>query len=357
MKKYFVYQLKKSILPFALLALICAIIYVLPVAVEDYGFWNTHPDCNFVNLYTENILIVLGIMSVAAPTFFFAYKMNKRSVDMYYSLPISRTKIAAVHFICGFICIFAAFTVGYIAGVVTVIEKVRRIYLLNYLWIYFASIIPSLTLYTLSTFLYTRANTVVDGIIFIVLGLFALPVTYAIIHCVVVAAAGNGKVPSADGFLPWTALANVIDGLAPRIYGDMATGWQLIKPQNTSNYDYSVYMYDVCGVVGTVTFTLLAAAAAIGLFYTEKNCKAENCGQLSESIFGYKVCLPLYLFSLCMVCGDEVIMLSLVIFAAAALTFVYRRTIKIGKKQAVLFAIYLAVSIACGILVNLSHWI
>lgn len=355
MKKYFVYQLKKSILPFALLALACAIIYVLPVAVRDYGGWNSHPDYSYVNLHTENAIIALGIMSVASPTFFFAYKMNKRSVDMYYSLPLSRTKIAAVHFICGFICIFAAFTVGYIAGVVTVIEKVRRLYLLNYLWIYLASFVPSLTLYTLSGFLYTRANTVVDGIIFIVLGLFALSVTYAIIHSVVVAAAGNGKVPSADGFLPWKALESVIDGLAPRIYGDRTTGWDLTRPQGT--YGYAAYMYDVCGVVGTVTFTLLAVGAAFGLFFTEKNCKAENCGQISESIFGYKVCIPLYLFSLCMVCGDDVIMLSLVTFAAAALTLIYRRTIKIGKKQAVLFAIYLAVSIVCGILVNLSHWI
>lgn len=364
MKKYFNYQFKKSILPFALLALACAVIYVLPIAVENYDSWNTHPDYTYVKLYTGNSLVWLALMSVAAPVFFFAYKMNKRSVDMYFSLPLSRTKIAAVHFICGFGCIFAAFTTGYLLGFLLIISKVRRLYILNYLWIYLASIIPSLTLYTLSSFLYTRANTIIDGIIFIVAGLFVLPIVYVIIYSIGEAVNGANSMPAANGFMPWTAFEKLITSLCPRLYGDAGDKWTFYNP-DSYGYPHSSYLYDslyekytfdVTELVGMIAMTALAIDAAFGLFFTEKKCKAENCGQISESIFGYKTLIPLYLLSLGMVCITEIATMCMFLFAVVASAMVYRRTIKFGKKYAMLFAIYVAVSILCGILVNLRHF-
>lgn len=363
MKKYFIYRLKKCVLPFALLALACALIYVLPVAAKNYDYWNTHPECKYVTLYTDNALAMLALMSIAAPVFFFSYKMNKRSVDMHFSLPISRTKIAAVNFICGYLCVFAAFSTGYLLGFLMIVSKVRRLYLLNYLWIYLASIIPSLVFYTLSAFCFTRANTVIDGIVFIITGLFTVPIVYLIAYCIGVAANGAGAMPTVNGFLPWTAFDKIITCLGSRIYGGTGDVWEFYKPAYYEagyigyDYLYERYTSDVTELVGVITMTALGIAAAFGLFFTEKNCKAEKCGQVSDSIFGYKGCIPLYLLALCMVCGNDVLMLGLLACGAVALTIVYRRTVKLGKKHAVLLAIYLAVSILCGILVNLRYFL
>lgn len=352
MRKYFNYQFKKSLVVFALLALACTVISVFPVVVENYDFWNARPDAGYVDLYSQNALIVLIIACFAAPIFFFSYKMKERSVDMYYALPISRTKIAAVHFICGFICVYAAFSVGYLLNFLMVVIKVRRLLYINYLWLYLASFIPALSLYTLSAFCYTRANAVVDGIVFILAGTFALTIVYAIFHTIGVADKGVGSMPVVDGFFPWTCFERIINCIAPRIYGRAGDKWFL----RTAFYTQRMYAKDVSELVGVIAITVLSIAAGLGLFFTEKRCKAESCGQVSNGIFGYKVYIPLYILSFCMICGNEVFMLCLIALGAVATTMVYRRTAKLSKKQIILLAIYVVISILCGVLANWRYW-
>lgn len=369
MKKYLKFQLKKNLLPFALLVLFCVIVYVIPLLTQNYSRWNNPsplpPPGQFIppvgsggyyervylELYTENILIALGIICVLVPIYMFAYKMNKRSVDMYYSLPISRTKIAAVHFIVGLAYVLAAYTLGYFLGFAVVAVKVKHLYLVNYLFLYLATLIPAFTLYALSAFFYTRANTIVDGVIFIVSGVFALFVAVTILNHLIEIAAPKAVLIDAEGFLIWQPLNTIGNFFRNAIkYGITETSYSWTFDPGSPWYEYSV-----CALVGAILMTAGAVGATCGMLLTEKNCKAENCGQISNSIFGYKVAIPLYTVALFMMLGNEILLLCIFAFAAFVATVVYRRTIKIGKNQAILFAIYIVVAFVFAMLVNAKY--
>lgn len=367
MKKYLKYQLKKNLLPFTVLVLFCVIVYVIPLLTESYRGWNNSspmpppgikPDDDYfyyervyLELYTGNILIALGVMCALVPIYMFAYKMNKRSVDMYYSLPISRTKIAAVHFIVGLLYVLAAYTLGYFLGFAVVAAKVKRLYLVNYLFLYLATLIPAFTIYALSAFFYTRANTIIDGIVFIVAGIFSPFIIATILSFLISIATSSANVMPTGEFVIWQPLDTINNFFRNAIkYGlaDTSYSWSF-DPKSTW------YKHDVCELVGAILMTVGAVGGTCGMLLTEKNCRAENCGQVSDSIFGYKVAIPLYTVALFMMLGSEILLLCIFAFAAFVATVIYRRTIKIGKKQAMLFAIYIVVAFVFAMLVNARY--
>lgn len=357
MKKYFKYQLKKNLLPLAVLTAFAMILYVLPLAIGNYNYWN-YQGYGHVNIYSGFILAALGIMCAFAPVAMFSYKMKKRSVDMYYSLPLSKTKIFAVHFIVGFLVVLAAYSAAYWLGFVIVVAKIRKLYYIYYLWMYLASLIPAFIIYTLSAFSFTRANTLVDGVIFIILT-----------HCALFIVAGGlqsvlGRVDynyneyiNPGSFIASGPLISVGEAFGDLIREGAHTGysgWGFSVSWGSS--DIEIYNI-VNDIVAFGLTTLAAGGATAAMFLTERNCKAENCAQISESIFGYKSMIPIYYLSLTLILTESSIQNNLVAwcvlaFCAFLAIVVYRRTIKIGFKHTLYFAVCLAAGIFSGILVS-----
>lgn len=360
MKKYFLYQLKKNILPTALLAAFAIIMYVLPLAVEDFSFWNAQTNYVLINLYTEYLLIALGLMCAFVPVYILSYKMKKRSADMFYSLPLSKTKILAVHFTVGFLAVIAAYSAAYWLGFILVVTRVKRLQYIYYLWLYLASIIPAFIIYALSAFSFTRANTISDGIIFLILTHCAL---FMVASCLQLLLSeinfSYNHYVNPGAFMVSGPLSRVGDVFSYRIsYPDYNgySGWNFGASWSSS----TVETYNM--INDAVAFGLVALAAAgatVAMFLTEKNCKAENCGQVSESILGYRSLIPLYtvtaaaMYTLMADSYDiKVNIVGWVIVAALAyvLTVIYKRTLKIGKNALIL----LAASVGTGLILSLT---
>ena len=93
MKRYFIYELKKNFWPLVILTAISAGLYLVVLSyfepVSRYGensvVINTPP--------LQTVMIELCILCIVAPILMYSFKMNKRSVDAFYSLPIKREKI------------------------------------------------------------------------------------------------------------------------------------------------------------------------------------------------------------------------------------------------------------------------
>ena len=353
MRKYFTQLLKKNLLPFACLTLFCLIIYVLPISVHSYDMWNNNYD-NFIaqngvgpyiDIYHGNISIALGIMCVFVPMFMFAYKMNKRSVDMHYSLPINKTKILISHFLVGLILTLGSYTIAYFLGFVAITIKVEHLHLINYLWLYLGSLIPAFVIYSITSFIYTRANTKSDGAISVIgticiFAAFVLMISDFVSFC---SRNNSSHGISADSFLPFVALSEVRTIFGELIkYGKSDYLW-FSKPQNSVRFTI-----DLCALISSVLWTILGITATFGLIFTEKKSKAENCGQISESIFCYRIQIPIYTImfvATALVVGDFYSFI-VVVFAMYVLMAIYRRTFKIGSK----YAIILGLSIACGMI-------
>ncbi|MDE5593071.1 MAG: hypothetical protein K2I75_03970 [Clostridiales bacterium] len=92
--------------------------------------------------------------------------------------------------------------------------------------------------------------------------------------------------------------------------------------------------------IGIILIAALGIAAGVGLFISERKAKAENCEQISESYFGYKVMIPLYAFSFAITFAPiSYVLVALVAAAAYAVSVLYKRTPKIGWKFALIVGV------------------
>lgn len=316
MRKYFLYELKKNALLMAIISVIMLLIYLSSLEYRQNSWFGTYD----LNLYTISALG--GVAAAVLPVIMFAYKMKKRNLDLYYALPITHRRILTVKYLVGLICLYAPYTLAYVLGMAINVgvhgDMINAIYYLPH---YFSTLIPLFILYSVSAFLFTRANTLIDGIVTVVAAAFAPAVI-----CLALNVNIDDKI-----FAPyfWTPYAPI----------DTATTYfqRLIIP------DATPLKYNLAEQVNMwIAFPLWTVAAGLATFFTihsEKNAKAENVGQITKSWFSYKTMLPLYTFCLTMLImystfkGFDTTMFAIYIVALVGVylcAVYYKRSLKIG---------------------------
>lgn len=326
MKKYFLYELKKRSFVIGCITLIATVIYLTPIIVLE-------PDARiyFYNTFLWLISSIGGLTAACLPLWLFDYKMTKRGLDLYYSLPLSHTKILLVRFLIGLIVLFSSYTVSYWLGAFVMMAKFfSKIDAVWYLAQYFATLIPLYCIFALSSFVFTRANKFLDGIVFIFFWVFAAVLVAAVLDTILYRL-------NFYYYFPFAPLDAATVHFQERL---CKSAYLALDTQSSVNM-----------ILGFTLTALLSAGATAGLFLLEKRTKAENAGQISESAFGYKVMIPLYSACLSYLsCSDMLglsfLFLVMIAVCSFALTVLYKRTIKIGAKQTVIYLI----SIAAGIL-------
>ncbi len=330
MTKYFKHLIKKNIIPLVCFTIFLMLIYVLPILTENYAYVEVANTSRYLHL--DDLILALIFISILVPIYIFSYKMNKRSVDMNFSLPITRRKILIAHFLVGLIIIYASYTIAYWAGFVAIITKIKGLYKIYYLYLYLATLFPTFIIYSVTAFIYTRANTIVDGVISVIGALF-LP--YVVVLAVDrLCLWGYSSVIGEEQFLFIRPLMLIGEKFKWAIAG--------------SNYDVRIKGGELFAMI---MWSLFAVASTVGLIAYEKYDKAENCGQISESLFCYKLQIPVYtalLISLAVYILGDAVVICMIVFIAFVLSIIYKRTIKIGWKFAVVFAS----SVVIGILLS-----
>ena len=132
MKRYFIYELKKNFWPLVILTAISAGLYLVtlsyfnPVSryAEDSVVINTPP--------LSTVMIELCILCIVAPILMYSFKMNKRSVDAFYSLPIKREKIYLVKTLVGLLLVLIPYTLSYWLGFLSVVVRENHYHLVYF---------------------------------------------------------------------------------------------------------------------------------------------------------------------------------------------------------------------------------
>lgn len=330
MKKYFLHELKRQFYPLIALTVVIVLLHVTPLLISNSKSLET----NYSHMGT--LAAYVGLLAVGVPTALTQYKMKKRSTDLYYALPISHTKVLTARFLIGLILVYVPFTAAYWLGAFVVMARIpEAVFAVWYIPMYFATLIPVYIIYSLTAFVYTRANRDFDGVMFILFWAFAL----TLVAAVLLSMFDKDDFFIYNYFMPFRPL-------------DLSTSFFQHKL-----YDLQWYAADggekVAMSLGFAVTAALSAAATFGLFFTERNAKAENAGQLSESWFGYRVMIPLY--TVCVLSlldlkfwDTEIFLFIIFVTAAFFINVLYRRTFRIGKKQFIIFL----VSVLAGIVLS-----
>lgn len=352
MIRYFKYELKKNFWTLVVLTAIAVLLYVVTVSTAElfYRPIFVSPDrpatavggnAEHINQSSQIgvVYATLGIFCAVIPMLMYSFKMNKRSVDAFYSLPLKKEKMYLVKTLVGLLLVLIPYTIAYWLGFLTVALRENYFHLFYYIPGYFGGLFFGICLYGICAFSFTRANRTVDGVVFML--------AYTFIGFLI-AAGGTQMYYSLSGrksdldlshFLSFGGLMSFGTNIDALIREGMPGGLEL---PSTVTWEPTTFLYPI----------LLAAAGYALLFLLLRLEKGENAEQNSDSWFGYRVMIPLYIVAFFSSISYSLDMLPLYIcliaIGAIIMTIVYTRKILFNWR----YWLMIAASIAVGLILN-----
>lgn len=317
--KFFCFELKKHLWTLIVLAAVCTLPYIAKLSTMDLSYVYEHYQTGEVTtvLLSSEIglaFFALGALCFLSPVLTYSFKMNKRGVDTYYALPIKKEKLYLIKTMVGLLLVLVPFTVMYWSGFLTLLCRAENPYdMFWYLPAYFGSVLLGICLFGLNAFLYTRGNTVTDGIVFMI----AYVPLFLMIYAYAVVAFGFQGRASYENFITFGGLIE---------FGN-AMNDLILRYENVSLSPLTFVVMPILGVAGYAL-----------LFILLRYEKGENAEQVSDSWFGYKILIPIYTAVLIGLNnglnnnGLHIIWFCLIAVAAIVATVVYQRKFKFHLK-------------------------
>lgn len=281
MIKFIRYELKRNLLPMVIFtAIACLIVGIMNTLSDTYYYYDFPNEVRVRSALLSTPTVIFVILCVIVPILQFSFRMKSRGADLWYSLPVKREKLMLVRTLAGLLLAVIPFTVSYWFGFFILLGRTNYYVLHGYLLYYLALLPLGVLLFGIYSFLFSRANTVCDGIIFMIAWtfIFMMPFLYMSMHNITYSSQINGW----QEFTPFGMLYYVEQWFDDYICG---------------SYGYAVHAPALRSLAWLIP---IAAAEGIGayagLFLTARGQKAENSEQLSSSLWGYKVFIPLYVF-------------------------------------------------------------
>ena len=174
MKKALWCEVKRNLLPlviFAAIALIVGVSYTSTMELCVGAFASFRYDSGLA-CYA----VLLCVLCTVVPVMQFFYRMKQRSVDLWYSLPITRKQLVLVRTLAGLLLVFVPFTIAYWPGVAIVAMRCNELassvrgfhfQYIHYLSCFAQMLLLGTCLFGVNAFLFTRGNSMFDGIFFI----------------------------------------------------------------------------------------------------------------------------------------------------------------------------------------------
>lgn len=212
-----------------------------------------------------------------------------------------------------------------------------------YLPCFAVTLLLGVGLYGVNAFLFTRANTIGDGLFFVAAWACILPAVLA-------AMASLGWDFVYRPFVGGVSLQRLSDAVFT--YSGMAWG---VTP-----FEYFICAdaidYETCvrACVASVLAVSEAVAAYVLLFVRADRDQAEDAEQISSSWWGYRILIPVYV--VCLMCfippdfrWDNIFLMAIVLVGAFIGFFAYRRSFRLQRSD----FISIGVTYAVGILLML----
>lgn len=288
MAEYLIYHMKKTVVRFIVMALMLVML-VNTIFVTTVSRFVYKPG-GLVNISLEAFTI-FGIIAPAVVTALeFSQFMNRRNLDTWFSLPISRRDLFAVHFINGAIQLTASVLLSIIFAVFRM-SRFPELDLKSSVPYFFLVIGVMLLIYMLYTFLFVSANNVFDGCVFMT-GSILIPVSvFSIFRNFFIAFnSGRGEFDAYDKLykIPFdgAGIFSVITQLGDR--------YETLIERRSDIVD-SIYPIEIpeVSIPQASVWTILCIAALAGAIYIFTNKKTESVSGISESWFGYRILIPL----------------------------------------------------------------
>ena len=302
------------------------------------AFSNFGKPLNEYTLLSNTTMLSYGLGAIVAfvlPLVIFSYVHNKKAVDTYYSLNISRKSLLFTGLVYCFILAFLPFLVS---ALITFVGYLFAGLIGKYALILLVTILVAFICYILvivfNTFVYLLANTIFDGVI-ILLAYYLLPLLLFLMG-----------VNFQETFLIGVYINSTLENILVYFSPIALTVLSFMYANIFNNLAYIKYL--VVGIVYIIFF-------AFFLFKTFNNRKVERAGNYSDNFFAYPFVIGAYtivcLFIIAciyrnMLSDFSFIILYILLFLGYLIgNFIYKRTFKLSKLQIGLFCMGVVLSL------------
>ncbi len=336
MKKVFLYYFRRRLPSILILMIALAIMTIIIQFQASYIMYGQAE--NGLRIETAGqtnpfiyLSVLICVIVTVIPILEFSFKMKRRSVDLYYSLPLKRIKLYIVKYLLGIIEFAILFIPQWLISFIylATIPSVSTIFdMSNYLYFLLAAIGFGILIYTFETFFFTMGNTLIDGILFMALASCFLPTLMNVMYSLILGANTSDR----TFYMRWFFMYSPLFDISGKLYSNMIGG-----------------VYGDLNVLGLVLNIALAFLAGLAFFFinSERN-NAELVGDESDTIFGYKLFIPLYMVTSFKLISSSISALWVVIGLAGYLLYcVYRKSFRIKRND----IICLGVSVIVGVLI------
>lgn len=272
--KFLKFEWKKYLWALLILTAVCTLPYIVELSTMELSYTYMDYEGKLITVIHSSKVglsfLALGALCFLSPALVYSFKMSKRGVDGYYALPLKKQKLYLVKTVVGLLLALIPFTVMFWSGFLTLLCRADNPYdMFWYLPAYWGGVLFGISLFGFNAFLYTRGNTAVDGLCFMVayIPFFLILYEYA---------------------------ANVFNMRFYDYYESFLTFGGLMDFGN--KIDRLIIRHLVVKF-SPLTFVVMPLLGAVGyaLLFALLPCeKAENAEQVSESVFGYKTLIPVY---------------------------------------------------------------
>ena len=349
MKDALRYELKQILLPLVIFTGAAAAVCLIYSGTQSLEY----PRFDAEGIYAADSCVMastalLAVLCTVTPVMQFSYRMKKRSVDLWYSLPLSRTRLAAVKTVGGLVLTLVPYTVGFWLTVIVVAARGAHFAFEWYPALYFLSVVFGAGLFGVNAFLFTRGNTIGDGIVFLVLWGALLPMFVFLTQA-------GFYAYNTDVYLRDPSFEDIAVSLFT--YSPIAVGTDvfdiLIRNNVMQTGEVLAHGEKVMLAVALPVGAVESVAAYVALFLRAERDRAENVGQISSSPMGYKVLIPVYgalmgaMGRLMYVDGVFVLLLlALTLIGELVLYFAYRRSFRLKRADIISVAVSLVIAVA-----------
>ena len=272
-KQYLRSHLKASIKPIIyIIAIVLFLTFMIAINEEKTFLFDTD---RFQSTLSIPVMF-LSILSYVLPVMEFSFFKKRTNLECAYSMPISRRTMGAAHYLTGLITLFGAFSASYLINFIIMLSRgVNYFNLTPILPHYFLCLFLGFAMYSVMAFVFNEANTMGDGIWFMVLYTFVFVFVFS-------------------------SLAEMIDSM-PTLYLTGAMPFGVIS-ELTSQYQSVVENFQPTVIfwdkpryyVGFIFWAVLGIASAVGFFLTFGKRRTEKTEEISDSWFGYRTLIPIY---------------------------------------------------------------
>lgn len=333
MRNLLKYYIKKRIYIVGILSIITIVLAFIflgsryIIEWESNGILHLHPTNNPIEFYVT----IGSILATIIPMFEFSFKMKKIGIDHFYSFPIKREKLFFIKFIVGFLEVIIPFIIGTIFSYFSMIIN-GHIFKLQYYFIFILLSIPFLfSIYSMVSLIFSKCNTIADGIIMVGLLIFVFAPIMSLVNEIINSLTSYGEIS------PYSV--SLLTIYTPYIY----ISDRIVLMMN-GNIDATI---ETIYIIIAILFLIFGIASVFILVYTSKKEKSEDSMDLSSSWFSYKVFIPILITAFIGISSEISLVVFLMLLGYIGYV-IYRRSFKIKWYDWV----SIGASVSTGLIIN-----